>query len=439
MKKQIRKAFLVSVLIFLAGVSVLQAPFSPAGFSGGSIAAAADEKAVPPFLQLINKRLANYFYKLGVELAHNVGKISELGLNSPESRTVIDGIMKKHSFIANCSIVDASGRLIAIVPAEYKGHEGKDISAQAHFIKLKQNKKPVLSGLFEAVEGFKAIALHYPITDKKSELIGSISILMRPEIVFHEILSPLIAGAPVTLLLVQTDGVILFGRSPEEIGANIFDKKLFGYIKNFEDVAGLMKSSETGASEIIVAAAAPSGSLTGEVAAASADARRAVYWVSCGLLDTKWRLIMAPSTFIGGSETPASAGTAEIEKRAEKAAAELVNEPEFISGVESGDKEKARERLKSFYESCAGIYCVQWVDASLVSRGGWPADRSFADYDFRQERVPRDNLFVESFNSGAVKNFVSPLIEGGTGKFYLYPVKKGDKQVGMVYYIILTK
>lgn len=439
MKKQIRKAFLISLTIFLAGVSIFPAPFSPAGFSGGGIAAAADEKSVPPFLQLINKRLANYFYKLGVELAHNVDKISEFGLNSPESRAVIDAIMKKHSFIANCSIVDASGRLAAIVPAEYKGHEGKDISAQAHFIKLKRNKKPVLSGLFEAVEGFKAIALHYPITDKKSELIGSISILMKPEIVFHQILSPLVAGAPVTLLLVQTDGVILFGRSPEEIGANIFDKKLFGYIKNFEDVAGLMKSSETGASEIIVAAAAPSGSLTGEVAASSADARRAVYWVSCGLLDTKWRLIMAPITFIGGPETPANAGTAEIEKRAENAAAELVNESGFIAGVESGDKEKVRERLKVFYESCPGVYCAQWVDASLVSRGGWPADRSFADYDFRQSRVPRDNLFVESFNSGAVKSFVSPLIEGGTGKFYLYPVKKGDKQVGMVYYIILTK
>ena len=275
MIKQTRNAFLISLLIFLAGVSIFSAPFFTAGFSGGSIAAAADEKTVPPFLQLINKRLANYFYKLGVELAHNVDKISELGLNSPESRAVIDAILKKHAFIANCSIVDASGRLIAIVPAEFKGHEGKDISSQAHFIKLKQDKKPVLSGLFEAVEGFKAIALHYPITDKKSELIGSISILMRPEIVFREILSPLVAGAPVTLLLVQTDGVILFGRSPEEIGANIFDKKLFGHVKNLEDVAGMMKSSGTGASEIIVAAAAPPGSLTGEVAAAAEEIGRA--------------------------------------------------------------------------------------------------------------------------------------------------------------------
>lgn len=407
--------------------------------------AAGAEGAVPPFLQLANKRIANYFYKLGVELSASVDKLAELQAGSGEAKAVLDGILERHSFIANCAIVGADGRIAAIAPEKYSSSVGKDISGQLHFIKLKRSGKPVLSGVFQAVEGFAAIALQYPVKNKKNELLGSLSILIRPEVVFQEILSPLASGTPVTLLLIQTDGVLLFGRSKEETGVNIFENNTFAHIKNFAEVTRLIKSSETGASEIVTAAApeGPAGSAAARGAsagtvetAAAKEIRRAVYWVTCGLFETRWRLIMAPFAATGAAGAGGEAALREAENCAVKAAEALAADPAFAASMEKGDQERIIAGLRSVYESCPGVYSAQWIDKNAVSRGGWPADRSFSGYDFRQGKVPGDRFFVEAFDSGAARSFAAMLVEGGTGRFYLYPVKNGGRQVGMIYFII---
>ena len=129
----------------------------------------------------------------------------------------------------------------------------------------------------------------------------------------------------------------------------------------------------------------------------------------------------------------------ETEKKLSSAAEALINEPGFISCVETLNAEAAQGMIKSFYENNPQIYSAQWIDKNIISRGGYPVEKSFKDYDYKPIKTPRDKIFVDSFASGAFKSFSLQLVEGGTGKFYLYPVKSGGKMVGMFYYIIKVK
>lgn len=422
-----------SRLIFLIIFTVIII-FADASYRTGRAAAA--DKAVPPFLQIVNKHIVNYFYRLGVELAHTADHIASQGIGSPESRKEILEICKKYPYITNCAIVSPDGKLAVIEPAEFKSSEGMDISGQAHYVKLKETRKPVLSDIFESVQKFKSISLQYPVIGENSKFIGSVSILIKPELFFHDILSPLISGLPVTVLLVQTDGVLLFSQAKEEISQNIFEKNMFKNIKNFEELTAMIKRDESGSAELIFADGP--GASTSEAALAG-EVKRNVYWLTCGLFDTKWRLIMASNSNIEKLSDKGVTSLEETEKKLASAAEALVNEPGFIAGVETLNAEATLNRLKIFYESNPRIYSAQWIDKDIISRGGYPVEKSFKDYDYKPIKTPRDKIFVDSFASGAFKSFSLQLVEGGTGKFYLYPVKSGGKMVGMFYYIIKVK
>jgi PAS domain S-box-containing protein len=117
------------------------------------------------------------------------------------------------------------GILVYMYPVDPKGLNA-DISKQAHVIKLFETRRLVVSGLFRAVEGFDAIAIHAPVF-KDRELNGSLATVVKLEKITEQFLEKTRAGENGYSWLVDKDGVILYHPKTAYIGLKITDTDLF--------------------------------------------------------------------------------------------------------------------------------------------------------------------------------------------------------------------
>jgi len=379
----------------------------------------------PPVLSGTQKQMSNYFYKLGIGLSHNAEALSTLDLKSDEARKIIAAIYENNSFIANCALINADGIIVANEPSKFKDSEGKDISAQAHFIKVRTEKKPVLSNMFMAVEGFKAIAIHYPIISVSKGFCGSISMLVKQDALFNEMVSPLTAGLPLALVLLQTDGAILYSNSPEFAGDNFFENKESNKILNIEELSGKIKKNPAGEDVALLNA-------DGAGAEAASKLKKKMYWLTIGLFDTKWHLVMFSAESSAG-EVADDKTLASVEVKLRPAMKSFADNDSLKKAMKNKDYSSVIDILREFYRNNDYMYCIQWIDKNAIGRGGWPLERSLGDYDFTKGKTSRDTIFVDTLLRKKCAEFKLLLIEGGTAKFYLYPVMNGDELAGCVY------
>lgn len=408
-------AVLISILFALFSVSASLAQKPPA------------DPAYPPALFQIQKNLSGFFYAIGLDLAHNVDEISKFDLKSPEARAIIAGIFQKHRYIVNCATVDKNGILVAVEPPAARDAEGKSIAGQAHYEKLKATKKPVLSNIFNAVEGYPAIAIQYPILSPAGEFAGSLSILIKPEEYFAGAITSQTQGYPIRTWLIQTDGTMLFSPNAGEFGKNIFETQNYGYVVNLKEVSEKIKNTEIGR-ENLELTYDPSIGETKEVAG-RAYLKKNLFWSTVGLFDTKWRLLVTKPS----SNKP---GLAETGEKAAAALKSLAEETAFVRSAAAGARQEMIGRFNEFYSQNPGIYSIEWVDTGAVSLFGVPANKSLSDYDYNKKTIATAEFFIEAVRERKASRFEARLVEGGLGYFLVEPVFDAQNYVGSVYCII---
>jgi len=257
-------------------------------------------------------------------------------------------------WVVDVCTVNRSGIMTAVEPAEYQGSEGTDISTQPQVIKLFRTLKPVMSTNFRMVEGFEASDIEYPIFDSQKKLIGSVSALIKPEILLGELISAAVKGTSFAIWAMQPDGRIVYDIDAEEIGENAFLSPIYEPYKQFIDLAREISSSESGSGTY-------SFLNTGMGKPVKKDAR----WQTFTCLGNQWRMViireMAEGENLSQSFQPLpDAGTQPIADAADKVLAtvkdkltaemkaldmDVANAAKRLSGLEFNGKE-AREVLK---------------------------------------------------------------------------------------------
>ncbi|MCK4979961.1 MAG: cache domain-containing protein, partial [Candidatus Delongbacteria bacterium] len=115
---------------------------------------------------------------------------------------------------------DSNANIIYTYPYS-KDAIGKNILYQAHMKKLLSNHEPVISDVFQAVQGYEAIAVHYPvIIDGRYD--GSLAYLISftelSNIYLHQFSDD---EKDITRLILSSEGVILNSCNSETRGKNI--------------------------------------------------------------------------------------------------------------------------------------------------------------------------------------------------------------------------
>jgi two-component system, cell cycle sensor histidine kinase and response regulator CckA len=117
--------------------------------------------------------------------------------------------------------VDATGRITHTEPYDEKSI-GSDISYQEHFRQVAQTQQPVVSEVFPAVQGYKAVACHVPIM-RKGQFLGSIAVLVLFDDLVKQYLENIRIAESGYAWVISKTGMEIFCPIPGHIGRTIHE------------------------------------------------------------------------------------------------------------------------------------------------------------------------------------------------------------------------
>ncbi len=117
--------------------------------------------------------------------------------------------------------VDELGKISYTMPYN-QGVIGRDISSQKHVQKIMKLHTPVMSGVFTAAQGYKAIALHVPVF-KGETFRGTIAVLIDFNVISKRFLNEIKVGETGYPWMTSQEGIELYGHIPDNIGKSVFE------------------------------------------------------------------------------------------------------------------------------------------------------------------------------------------------------------------------
>jgi len=379
----------------------------------------------PQALAAAQEKVAAEFDRLDEGLRQAAKTLGTTGLTGDKARSALTKLCNDFDYAVDCAAVDLQGKMVTIEPAPYRQFEGKNISGQEQIKRILKNGKPVLSDVFRAVEGFPAADAEYPVVTPEGGRLGSVSILFHPEKLLGNIFVPLLRGTPVDICVMEKRGLILYDVDKPQIGLNLFTSKLY---QPYTELVSLGRRI----------AVVPEGS--GVYKFRSGSSRHIVkkngFWRSVSLYGTEWRLV---AIHVEQKDHARKTGILVPQATMEQKLESFTKSSSLIKALSSGEKTKAMQLFKEFYDDTPGIYSVQWMDEKGINRFGYPGENSFADYNYNARRAATDQDFLKLLAERKPAIYEKPLFEGRTGIFVFRPVFKQDRYLGMVYCINLKQ
>jgi hypothetical protein len=238
-------------------------------------------KSATENLQLIiQSKLAN----LNNAVSDAAKKIAKSGLQSDQTRGILNGLCKKYPYLLDCSVADPQGKMITIAPEEYRRYEGTDTAttetSKKFFAGFSENKKPMLSNIFRAVEGIDAVVLVWPVIKEKGDLLGYVSALCKPEALLEGTIGPAAEIRAIEVNVRQIDGMVIYCSNGKEIGKNLLTDPRYKDYPELLAMGEKMVTQKTGSAEYTYISDA-----TGQ------PVKKTAFWMSVGLHGTEWRLV----------------------------------------------------------------------------------------------------------------------------------------------------
>lgn len=211
-------------------------------------------------------------------------KIARSGLRGEETWGILNGLCKKYPYLLDCSTADTQGRMITVAPEEYRRYEGTDTAtteASKKFLAgLSENRKPVLSDVFNAVEVADAVVLVWPVVAEKGEMLGVVCALFKPESLLGDTIAPQAEVRALKVNVMQVDGMVIYCTTGTETGKNVLSDT------SYKDYPELIAQAEK-----IAAQKTGTGGYLYHGVATDKPVEKTIYWTSVGLHDTEWRII----------------------------------------------------------------------------------------------------------------------------------------------------
>ena len=182
--------------------------------------------------------------------------------------------------ISGITLINRSGFIAYTYP--YENFTGSDLTHQPHIRKMMNTEKPIISGIFVTVQGFRSTAFNIPIF-RNDTYQGAISILVP----FDNLGSEYLAGIHVldgtgNAWMISPDGTILYSPAPELVGRNV--NSLYNTSTSVPAMTGEAIAGKTGI--MTYTRRNPAGSMAAPVTYQAA-------FVPVHIADTSWSVIVA--------------------------------------------------------------------------------------------------------------------------------------------------
>jgi len=385
------------------------------------------EAEIPPILSELEKEITSELNTMDQDLAKLAGRLSEKGLNPVEKKKMLGDLCRSYSYAVDCAFVDSRGRMAFVEPREYAKFEGSDISSQEQVVRLHKTKKPVLSSVIKAVEGFYAVDLEHPVFSSQGEFEGSVSMLIRPEVLLAHVLTPLTQGMPVEVWAMQTDGRILYDADTAEVGRMLFEDPIYKPYPQLVAVGAMASKNKAG-----------SGTYDFLKMGLEKPAKKDAYWTTVGLHGTEWRLVVIHIRAGRGLSSGKDLGRPGT-RACDDALRTLAGNAELKKTLSGNDGAGMRDLFRDFYSAHDEIYSIQWLDARGTNRYGYPEENSLISVDMKTAKTDSAKPMLQALSDKRESSFDCPLVEGKIGTFFMVPVYEGANYLGMIYTITIKE
>ncbi|MCX6008001.1 MAG: hypothetical protein NTZ34_12185 [Chloroflexi bacterium] len=229
---------------------------------------------------IIQSKMAN----LNNAVSEAAKKIAKSGLQGEETRVILSGLCKKYPYLVDCSTANPQGKMITVAPEEYRHYEGTETAtteaSKKFFAGFSENKKPMLSSVFRAVEGIDVVVLVWPVVTEKGELLGSVSALFKPEGLLGGTIAPAAEVRAIKVNVAQTDGLTIYCSNGKETGKNLLTDPRYKDYPELVAMGEKMVAQKTGLADYTFI-----DDTTGN------PIKKTAFWTTVGLHSTEWRLV----------------------------------------------------------------------------------------------------------------------------------------------------
>ncbi|WP_292365153.1 MULTISPECIES: cache domain-containing protein [unclassified Methanoculleus] len=211
-------------------------------------------------------------------LAYAAFDLGETDLSGDDAHAVLANLSAADPSIVDCTVSDAGGTIIAAEPAAYRGIEGAEIRGQAHVRHILATKRPIMSEVITVAEDFPATVITAPVFTNESLFIGFASVVFRPENLIAGVAGPAANGTPYQVMVIQTDGRVLYDTDPAQVGKMTFEDPLYADYPDLLEVARRVADERYGTAAY-------------EFTADGGQAvQKEIAWTTAGLHGVEWRV-----------------------------------------------------------------------------------------------------------------------------------------------------
>lgn len=195
---------------------------------------------------LLAEQAANGIEEFFAHLVNNLDYLSHyqtiISLDATGKEQMDNFFQSYQKEIRAITRVDATGHILYTSPRNDQ-ILGKDISGQEHNRYIMNEHKPVVSNVFQAVQGYASVALAYPVFDEGT-YAGAISVLIPFQLISSEYLENIKIGRDGYAWLIDTSGVELYCPVPGHIGKTVYETS--SQFPSVIEMAEKMMKGETG-------------------------------------------------------------------------------------------------------------------------------------------------------------------------------------------------
>jgi len=406
----------VVLLLALSAGLVLQPRAVLCSETGGSVERHFPAEA-PFLLKSAAEAVSRQLNILDRDVAEAARRLSDLDLKQDAARAVIRQLQERHAdVVIDTCTVSSQGVMLLVEPPRYRSFEGRDISGQEQIKTLVRTRQPVMSRVFQTVEGVQAVDLEYPVIAPNGKYQGSVSAIFQPWVLIEYRVRDLVAGMPVEIWAMQLDGSVIYDADPDEVARVLFtDPK-------YQPFPQLLKLGRR-----IAVEPQGRGSYSYFEAGSSRLICKNAWWVSLGLHGTVWRLVS-----IHPAEEAPAGGAAVFSRQALRS---LAKDPALIAALAREDRESALQRLRQVALTHTGVYSLSWIDARGVNRFGYPVQNSLFEVDLNSQPDAASVAIIKAIRQRRGIEYSGALVEGGRARYHLTPVLDDRKYLGSLLWI----
>lgn len=221
--------------------------------------------------------------EMDANVASAATDLGRSGITGPAANATLARLVTSSPHAADAVTISPGGRIAAVMPAQYWGAVGADVGSESHNREALRERRPMLTPVFAAVEGFDAVSIRWPVTDGAGAFLGLVGVVVDPSALLADSANRSLAGTTFTAWAIDTRGLLIYDRDPGDlVGRNMLTDPAF---RDYPELVALVRR--------MTAEPAGTGTYSFTPTGGGPAVRKEAVWGTAGLHGTGWRLLVA--------------------------------------------------------------------------------------------------------------------------------------------------